>query len=398
MNFLNTKLKLLFLVLVTFIGFESKAQSISYAYVDPCTKQTQYLSIPAGNGTLPIVINYYGQVKTFTPEEITGGKFDSWATQTYASFGQNNPCQSVGVQTITASVQTTSNTVVTNIMNVMSALSNTPTGSDNTSSGDGGDGSSSGGGRYGKMGKSKEAPEEKKEETKTEESKSTGNNVTKTVSKGANKMDKPAILLTGDIVGIQNAATKASDSKITTSYIRVSGSKKHSVGIAGDFTVGSKVGNISVFKSWITTDGKEKHIDMISGSMAFMNGGYSNTLVYIRIDNVSRLTGLYGLAGQYGKLFNEPLSSFVLIAGGMFKGNITKKVDATVIVASVYAPYMKYYNASWFATRPMIIPFLNVNYVLTKAFRVGLTGGPTYSFTDKDILNYQLLFGAKLTL
>jgi hypothetical protein len=58
---------------------------------------------------------------------------------------------------------------------------------------------------------------------------------------------------------------------------------------------------------------------------------------------------------------------------------------------------MKYYTESVFQTKPLLLPFLNVNYKLTKAFRFGLTGGTTYSVTEQ-LVNYQILFGAKLTL
>jgi hypothetical protein len=40
---------------------------------------------------------------------------------------------------------------------------------------------------------------------------------------------------------------------------------------------------------------------------------------------------------------------------------------------------------------------MNINYKLTKAFRFGLTAGTTYSVTEQ-LVNYQILFGGKLTL
>jgi hypothetical protein len=58
---------------------------------------------------------------------------------------------------------------------------------------------------------------------------------------------------------------------------------------------------------------------------------------------------------------------------------------------------MKYYTESLFDSKPILIPFLNVNYSITKTFKFGLTGGTTYSVTE-DILNFQLLMGAKMTL
>jgi hypothetical protein len=58
---------------------------------------------------------------------------------------------------------------------------------------------------------------------------------------------------------------------------------------------------------------------------------------------------------------------------------------------------MKYYTESIMKSKPLILPFMNINYKVTKSFRFGLTGGTTYS-VNEQIVNYQLLFGAKLTL
>jgi hypothetical protein len=242
----------------------------------------------------------------------------------------------------------------------------------------------------------KKTEEQKQEEAKQEEQKQSSG-AGKAASKGTAKQDKPAIMLTGDIVGMQSAATQNQDAKITSSYIRISGDKKTSIGVAVDFTVNAKVGNVSIFKSWITTKTARKHIDLISNSVSLLPGSYSNTLVYIRIDNVKRFTGLYGAGGMYGIMNKEPITSVVAIGGGMFKGNISKNTDAVFILAAVYVPYMKYYTESIFKTMPMILPFVNVNYKVSRTFKLGLTGGTTYSFTDQ-IINYQLLFGAKMTL
>jgi hypothetical protein len=66
-------------------------------------------------------------------------------------------------------------------------------------------------------------------------------------------------------------------------------------------------------------------------------------------------------------------------------------------MAGVYSPYSKYYTESLFEAKPIVIPFLNLNYKLTKTFGVGITAGGTY-IAGKDILNYQILMGAKLKI
>ena len=81
----------------------------------------------------------------------------------------------------------------------------------------------------------------------------------------------------------------------------------------------------------------------------------------------------------------------------MYKGKLGKAVDATIIVAGIYSPYQKYYTESLFKNKPIVIPFLNLTYKMTKTFGIGLTGGGTY-IAGQNVLNYQVLMGAKLKL
>lgn len=412
------KYKILCTLCLLGIGLGLKAQSFSYTYIDPCTKEVKSINVSDLNGNLPIVMNYYGQVRTFTPLELQNGTFDVWANDVYNSYGVGNPCAQIGIQTITANVLNVSNNIVNNVVSLSSMLTSitdaasnaasTATGSVSSvaSSVAGGStangGSSGSGSEGGSDGNNTSKPEEKKteeqkqEEAKQEEQKQSSQS-TRSSSRATAKQDKPAIMLTGDIVGMQRAADAAQDAKVTTSFIKITGDKKRSLGVAIDFTVNAKVGNISVFKSWITQKTARKHIDLVSNSISILPNSFSNTLVFIRIDNVKKVTGLYGAGAMYGVLNKEPLTTLVAIGGGMYKGQLTKNIDAVFILAAVYVPYMKYYTESVFQTKPLLLPFLNVNYKLTKAFRFGLTGGTTYSVTEQ-LVNYQILFGAKLTL
>jgi hypothetical protein len=451
---------LLFILLLW--GLVSKGQSFSYSYIDPCTKATKSINVPSLNGNMPIVMNYYGQVKTFTPQELSNGTFANWANSVYSEYGKGNPCGQVAFTTITTNVLSVSNSVINNVVSLSSMLTtvtdaasnasssvssvaasssaaaggntgntgdnssgsgdNNSGGGDNSggggsgsgdnsgsggnSGGGSGSGSGSGGGgnnsnntktEEGNSKQSEQQKQEKVEEAKKEETKTTSQSTTKTAAKGSVKQDKPAIMLTGDIVGMQRAADRMQDAKLTTSYIRISGDKKKSLGVALDFTVKASIGNMSVFKSWMTTKTLRKHIDLVSNSISVLTNSYSNTLVYIRIDNVKSLTGLYGVGGMYGIMNKEPLTTIVAIGGGMYKGQLTKKVDAVFILAAVYVPYMKYYTENIFKSKPLVLPFFNINYKLSKTFRFGLTGGTTYSVTQ-SIINYQILFGMKATL
>jgi hypothetical protein len=162
--------------------------------------------------------------------------------------------------------------------------------------------------------------------------------------------------------------------------------------------VNAKIGNVGAIKSWIGANQKgNKHINVLSAGLGLMPKSFTTSLLFVRVNSIKNFTALYGAAGSYGKLFEEELISTMVIGGFMYKGQISKHVDATIIAAAVYAPYTKYYSESLFQSKPIIVPFLNINYSITKTFKFGLTGGGTY-IANQDIVNYQILMGGKLKI
>lgn len=91
-----------------------KAQSYIYQYVDPCTKNLKFVSVPL-NGAA-IAVTYYGQVGTFTNTDFSNGTFLAWLNQT-SGANAGKPCD----QATTQAVQST-NLIVTN--NIISTLTN----------------------------------------------------------------------------------------------------------------------------------------------------------------------------------------------------------------------------------------------------------------------------------
>jgi hypothetical protein len=261
----------------------------------------------------------------------------------------------------------------------------------------GGNGS---GGNGTQSGQSENTPPTQDEinKTKADQQKATSSNAAKTTSKAKNETQKPAILLTGDIVGLQKTTDSTQDARGTLSYTRVKGDGTASLGISADYMVNAKIGNITVMKSWIATKSNgDKSINLVSSGFSFMPGSITNTSMFIRINSLKKFTALYGAAASYGKLYREEIITGLGIAGFMYKGKIAKKVDATIILAGVYAPYTKYYTQTWFTNMPLIVPFVNINYKMTKTFGMGLTGGTTY-MAGQNVINYQVLLGAKLIL
>lgn len=406
MVYLRINLVLLLLLISNLVV----GQTITHTYIDPCTKKPKKIEIISQNGNFPITVTYYGQVQNFTPQQLQDGTFDNWANTVYNNLGKGNPCGEVGFTLITDNILNVSNVIVSNVLslnsflNVLSGLQETPQGdvnentTDNTGQKDSKNKTNTDSDSKNNGDKPNADDKNEVDEPKQDGDLKSNISVGQTTSSGSNtERQKPAILLTGDIVGVQRTTDNLQDSRITSSYIRMKGDKKSAWGVSVDFTVKAKIGNISIFKSWITTKTNRKHIDLVSNSVSLLPNTFSNTLVFIRVDNLKKVTWLYGAAAMYGKMYDEEMFATAAIAGGMYKGKITKKIDAVVILATIYVPYMKYYTEQIMISKPLLLPFANINYSLTKTFKFGVTGGTTYS-VNENILNYQILFGAKLTL
>jgi hypothetical protein len=440
---LRTKI-LLFLFM---IGLSLNGQSFMYSYVDPCTKESKFITADMSS---PIVIVYYGQVKTFSYTELQDGTFDIWLNDIYNKYKSTSPCQGAVATTTTTTSTNLASNVVNSVMNLNaianvgsftsvgtnvggttstgsgsvstsnnkqedgSPQSNTnqnPDGNNNSSSGNssGSSGSSSGSsGNGGGSGSGKGQTEEPKtedkptdqqvEEQKTETQKESSNSTAKSTSKAKAEVAKPAILVTGDIVGVQKADDGSRDARGTMSFTRVKGDGTASLGFSADYMVNARIGNLSVMRSWIGVNKKgNKHINVVSDAFGILPKSWSNTALFVRVNSVKNFTALYGGAGTYGNLYGEEMISTLAIGGFMYKGKLAKSLDATIIAACVYSPYTKYYTESLFEAKPIVIPFFNFNYKLTKTFGFGLTGGGTY-VASQSILNYQILMGAKLLL
>jgi hypothetical protein len=469
---LQNKILLFFMI----IGLPLLGQSFTYSYIDPCTRTTKFIN---ADMSAPVVIAYYGQVKTFTYAQLSDGTFDAWINNIYTQYKTTSPCQGV----VTTTTTTTSTNTVSNLIGNVTSLvsldfssvtggvsggvgtniggttssgtgsvktdkkdgnnnSNNGTSNDNSgstsneggnqtgenggnppenqggSNGSGGgtvggnsssgnssnssSGSSSGSGSGASNDQPKtetEKPSDQKvEDTKTETQKSSSSATAKAAGKGKVETAKPAILMTGDIVGVQTRSDGTQDARGTMSFTKVKGDGTASIGFSADYMVNAKIGNISAVRSWIGSNNKgNKHINVVSDGLSIMPDALSNTLLFVRVNSIKNFTALYGGAATYGKLYGEEMISTITIGGFMYKGKVTKALDATVIMAGIYSPYSKYYTESLFKARPIIVPFLNLNYKLTKTFGVGLTGGGTY-IAGKDVLNFQILMGAKMKI
>ena len=137
-------LPILILLFVLFTSMDAIGQSLIYTFVDPCTNEVTYFSIPVQGGT---TIIFLGKQRTFTADDLSSGVFSSWLNDSYSEYRQVTPCsvQSTNIirNQITAQIiGSTVQSVVGSIMSQATSVASTPTTTTSSSSSSGSSSSS----------------------------------------------------------------------------------------------------------------------------------------------------------------------------------------------------------------------------------------------------------------
>jgi hypothetical protein len=77
------------ILLIVCLSWKAEAQSLTYQFIDPCTKQVTYFSVPVQGGTTIFFLN---QSRYFTASDIANGTFGNWINQVYADYRKVTPC------------------------------------------------------------------------------------------------------------------------------------------------------------------------------------------------------------------------------------------------------------------------------------------------------------------
>jgi len=75
-------------LLITCLSWKAEAQTLTYSFIDPCTKVVTYFSVPATGTT----IFFLGQSAQFTSADVSSGAFGAWINQVYADYRKVAPC------------------------------------------------------------------------------------------------------------------------------------------------------------------------------------------------------------------------------------------------------------------------------------------------------------------
>jgi len=127
---LRSYLILLSLLLISYL--KSNGQTLTYQFIDPCTKVITYFSVPATGTT----VFFLGKSAQFTSADIASGAFGAWVNQAYADYRKISPCGQQQGQVIQNQItsQIISNTVQSVVSSIMSQAQSAASGTiDNTS-------------------------------------------------------------------------------------------------------------------------------------------------------------------------------------------------------------------------------------------------------------------------
>lgn len=119
---------LIFIGVLFFITQESHAQVSTTTFIDPCTKEVTYFTVPLQGGTTIFFLN---QSRYFTAADVTSGAFSAWVNQVYTAYRQTNPCSQQQGQVTQNQItsQIISNTVQSVVGSIMASAQSSATSS-----------------------------------------------------------------------------------------------------------------------------------------------------------------------------------------------------------------------------------------------------------------------------
>lgn len=422
-----------------------------YSYTDPCTGNIKTVQL-SGN-TIPFT--YYGQMRSFTVDELRSGAFDLWAQSVSQAFGNSNPCGSlVGVPT-TVEV---SQTVAINFMSVINSLSSlsdmTDDGMTNIVSGatngiknskkekKGSDdikdkiesqensGSKSEGGSVSqgeKSGYSNTVSSEGRTESGTGSSSETtdqrtsdqpgtesrndegegkinlvGNSVNslQNSSAGSKNGNRPTVLATSDFVGFNFSNNDITyGGKVSGGYTSMRWDGLRASGIMGDYTSAINGPNMAGFYANLT----KSRIDIASVSLTtsfqrkFSIYGSVAVGQMWTLKKPKKLKIVYMLVGSYGSVYGKAFTGTAAIAGSMYDLKISKRIDIKMLGLYVYAPYVNYQADILLKSPHVVLPIIGTNIGLTKRFKFNINVGGAWAIGENN-LNYTIMMGTRMLL
>jgi len=118
------KIFAIFIISTCFFIKKVESQTLTYTFVDPCTNQISYFSVPATGTT----ITFLNQSAVFTSDDVANGNFGNWINTVYTNYRNLFPCPTTiqSNQTVLQTNQSIQNQITIQIIGntVQSIVSN----------------------------------------------------------------------------------------------------------------------------------------------------------------------------------------------------------------------------------------------------------------------------------
>ena len=286
-----------------------------------------------------------------------------------------------------------SNSPITSGNNTTPNTNNSTTPNTNNSTGSGSGGGNLSGGANAVKADTNEK-NEKQEQAKEDAQGSSAQSSSGTKSKVA-AVKQGSVMMTGDIVTISSAdGVDPTQVRINASIIMSNTKNTFAKGALINFTSTVNNSNVTLFMSF-----RKKKLTTIIANSSMMNfdKDFFNTTSVMESYQFGKITGTAGVNYTMGNLGDSKFQSLSTLAGliGTFKVN--KNFGMTTMFVMVYSPYVFFYEGMWNQSGYIAVPFMSIDYKLTKKFKLNVSFSGVNQINDKT-LNYQILLGAKAFL
>ena len=331
-----------------------------------------------------------GTTTTTNNTTSTGSQSSQSPVSTPVTSGNQTSSQTTNNQ---GNTSVSSNSPVTSGNNSTPNTNNSTTPNTNNPTGSSGGGGNLAGGANAVKADTNEK-NEKQEQAKEDAQTSSAQSSSSTKSKVAS-VKQGSVMMTGDIVTISSAdGVDPTQVRINASIIMSNTKNTFAKGALINFTSTVNNSNVTLFMSF-----RKKKLTTIIANSSMMNfdKDFFNTTSVMESYQFGKITGTVGVNYTIGNLGDSKFQSLSTLGGVIGTFKINKNFGMTTMFVMVYSPYVFFYEGMWNQSGYIAVPFMAIDYKLTKKFKLNVSFSGVNQINDKT-LNYQVLFGAKAFL
>ena len=208
-------------------------------------------------------------------------------------------------------------------------------------------------------------------------------------------LKKGGLMMTGDIVTISSVSgLEKPQLKVNMSVIKSNTKGTFAKGMLLNFTSSINNSCLTLFSAYKY---KKSTTILANSSMLNFDKDLFNTTSLMESYKLWKITSTVGVNYTRGNLGESKFTSLSALGGVLTNFKVTKKMGTTMMFVMVYSPYVYYYEGLWYESGMLAVPFMSVDYKLTKKFKFNISFSGVQQIKS-DAINYQILLGAKALL